>query len=438
MDFLGVFFILILTTLLGYFVIDLFVRDKLLASYKYIVGFGVGYGLIALLLILLQLTGVAWSWPAILTIIIFVVIFYFVFRQFWQNPVKLSLGGNRLVAILLVLLIGFVLFESLIRPLSSWDGWSSWEMRAKVISIDKKISIEQFNYLQTEYPLVVPLYTTFVYGVIGNINDNAILIVSWYFYFLIGALSLLYLSKKTTVSYAVFFTFLILSTQNLIRHGGRYEGGLADIIMSYFVLSVLVLLSFFIEKKKVSILVLLSIFLGIVANIKNEGIFFSAIVFLATLYYLFRMRQLGRLFILLFYIVPLLVWLVFKMVEPLPHGILSIHPQISLQILIHLAAIEFDQFTNIQNWNFGWLFIIAATIHLFIKRKLNGILIVLIVLAISYSFIFLFSKVDPVEHAKGVLDRLLLHIFPAFVIFVSTGLYPFIKNHRLLKRFGLV
>lgn len=438
MDFIGIIFTLVITTLFGYYSIDFIIGEKLLTPYKYALGFGVGYGLAAILLVLMQLFGFGWSWPAIVTFFILFLILNFSLKHFWTASFKLSISKKSVIALLIYLLLAFVFFEATVRPLSSWDGWSSWEMRARAMSIDKRISIEQFQYLQTEYPLVVPLYTAFAYGVIGEINDTAILLISWYFYLLVGIVSYIYISTKTNSSYGLFFTFLILSTQNLIRHGGRYEGGLADIIMSYFLLSALILLSLFIEKKKTGTLVLISIFLGIIANIKNEGIFFSVVVFAATFYYLVQFKQLKKIYVLSLYFIPFLSWILFKIIEPLPQGILDIKPHASFQTITHLIVVELEQYFNIQNWNLGWLFVLVSTFYLFIKKRLTGVLLILIILTFSYSLIFLFSKVDPIEHAKGVLDRLLLHIFPSFIVFVSIGLYPYLKSNRLLKRFGLV
>ena len=164
--------------------------------------------------------------------------------------------------------------------------------------------------------------------------------------------------------------------------------------MSYFLLSALILLSLFIEKKKTGTLVLISIFLGIIANIKNEGIFFSVVVFAATFYYLVQFKQLKKIYVLSLYFIPFLSWILFKIIEPLPQGILDIKPHASFQTITHLIVVELEQYFNIQNWNLGWLFVLVSTFYLFVKKRLTGVLLILIILTFSYSLIFLFSKVD--------------------------------------------
>ena len=58
---------------------------------------------------------------------------------------------------------------------------------------------------------------------------------------------------------ALIFTFLLLSTQNLVRHGGRFEAGYADLALGFYIfLSVLLLLDYLkIQNKKALFLFLL-------------------------------------------------------------------------------------------------------------------------------------------------------------------------------------
>lgn len=403
------------------------------------VGFLIGYTVVVVSSLGLFLLNAGQFAPLLLFPMVIWLGYFLIFTL--SGKLKGSIGftfrkGN-LFQLLIVMLFAFVFFESLIRPLSAWDGWASWQMRAKAIAYDNKITSDQFHYLQTDYPLAVPLFSAFIYKSIGDIDDSAIPIVSSAFYFMVGFTAFAFLKEKTSLRYASVMTFLILSTQNLIRHGGRFEAGMADIVLAYFILLSVLLFQKAIETKKSSDIVLLVICMALTSQIKNEGLIFSVILALFVSLQAVRTNAPRNWYIIIFGIVPAILWFLAKKLFDLPEGILRNTPILNFETLAGIIRVNSMQIVNLQNWNLGWVYVIFAC-ALYGKRVLKAPVIVLLLQWLAYFLIFLFSSVDPAIHAGGIVDRLYIHLFPSLIVLCAYYMYPNLKKDGLLKRFRLV
>lgn len=435
MNILIVLFLLILTTYFGYSMLNL-LRIKIGNLFFMIaLGFGIGFGTIFLLMGVYSILGIHWDALSIFPPVFFISIVSFAFSKSGTLKIIIPRLSKKSTAtlFLIVFLAGFVLFESIIRPLSAWDGWSSWQMRAKAMYVDQEITTEQFFYFETEYPLAVPLYSVFIYEMLGEVDDTAILLVSFFFYVMIGLAAFSFLQTKTSTNFALLMTFLVLSTQNLIRHGGRYEAGMADIIMSFFIILAIILLHFVIEKKSGVTLALLFFVMFLTSQIKNEGVVFSSIIFVVILYYAIVGRITRKWLLFFLYMIGVLIWPLLKVIYGLPGGILRSIPIINGYVLLGVVKTQITQYLNIQNWNFGWVYIFTVLTYVIATKKINGVVIVILAQLLVYLIIFLFSSVDPVTHAQGITDRLLIHIFPAATVMFSLYIYPKIKSNRLVN-----
>lgn len=400
---------------------------------RFFVGFGIIFGLVGLQMFIYSLIGIEWNVITLLLPILIVSIFGLDLLKKIRLKSVFELFSNKLSSLLVILILFlclFTIFESVIRPLSSWDAWSSWQMKAKIYYFDGKILPERFFYLQSEYPIIVSLFSTFIYKIVGGIYDTLIQFISAFFYIGIGSVIFSFLRRRTSFLYSLLFTFMLLSTQNLIRHGGRYEAGLADIIVGFFGLISIISLIKLVDNLNMKNAFIFYLLLGILSQIKNEGTSMSVFLCLISIFVIFKQNKLFLIKWVLFFLVPLITWTIYKYVYHLPLSTILYHFNLNLSVFFKVSLVEFKEFINIQNWNLGWIiFIIGLLLAIACKQKKYYPYYLFIILQLFiYIIIFLFSSVDPIYHSSGIIDRLLLHLYPLAVLISALMFYAVLKT----------
>jgi hypothetical protein len=399
-------------------------KTPFLLSISY--GYGLGFGLVGIHMFLLSRLGVAWHELALLIPWLVLAVYLLLARNLKKVRVKIPRVGSGISLVLIVIilsLIFYVIFEALLRPLTAWDGWASWLLKSRVFYIDGGIRDGVLRYVQSDYPLVVGLVGTFFYTLLGQINDRVVLLLSAGFYIATGGIFFFSLKNKIGIKLSLLFTFLLFATQNLIRHGGRYEAGQADLALGYFFLADTVLLSRYIKDKKISTLVLLNLFVGITGLIKNEGILFSLLIESILLWIIIAQKRFHHMIGLVPFVILFLDWQLYRLFSNMPkvsHYIsASIHPE-RLSIIIT----EFvRQMINVQNWNLVWIaYMLACITWAFGSGRKNSAWIFLL-LSISqllvYVGVFMVTNTDTIGHIRGVFDRLLIHLAPIAIFFTA-------------------
>ncbi|OGH19476.1 MAG: hypothetical protein A3F31_01950 [Candidatus Levybacteria bacterium RIFCSPHIGHO2_12_FULL_38_12] len=430
-EFLLVIFILIFFTYIGKIVIRVFGFLNDFSDLDTIpFSFALGSAVCAFQLYLYSRLNIHWVVLYVVTpwLLFFVAIFILkkellIFRIRKFNK-KLRLKDYVLIFFIFIL-IGFVGFESALRPLSAWDGWASWLFKSKMFYIDGSIKASSIQYSQSDYPLLVSLIGTFIYIVFGKVNDTAVLLYFFGCYTMLGIGLFTQLKRRIGTTNALLFTFLLLSLQNLIRHGGRFEAGYADIPLALYMFLSSALLYQFVKQKEIMTFILLQIFLGITALIKNEGLFFSILAELFVLYFIFKTKKTNLLPVMLFWITPIIDWNIFKYLYNVPQNFLLVNLQNHVHLDTFFSIIfEFSkEFINFQNWNILWIvFFFSLTYSLF-KRKTSIFYIFVLVQLLLYIIVFMISPIDPVVHVKNIVDRLFIHVAPLAVFAVALTHY---------------
>lgn len=339
------------------------------------------------------------------------------------------MGKNSLVEKLLLIAIGiliiFVTLESQMRPVTAWDGWSSWLLRAKMFFIEKGVTPGTFAYIPSEYPVAVSLMSTFLYLFMGKLDDKSVLLLYPAFYIALGLLFFSSLTLITGKKIALLFTFLLLSIQNVIRHSGRFEAGQADIILGFYAFASLMLFSLYSKVKNLKTLLLLQMFLVITSLIKDDGI--SLVLFIQgiLLFLILKRKSYTHLLLFVVWLLPFIEWQLFKTKLVLPSAPSYIGNTLHLD-RIPLIFVEFaKEFLNIGNWNLVWIaFAISVVIYITsIKRNLRylpyyGIVIFQICV---YAGVFLVTSPDPHHHIPNVINRAFLHIVPIAMFAVAAN-----------------
>lgn len=427
-----IFFDIVLITTVGYIVGSYFLYNKSYSLLKKIaLSYGMGFGIFGFQLFFYNLTSVPWSiisitCPWILLICIFVANNFYKLKiqklEYYQKKVLQLTVTEKILTITILLLISFVGIESILRPIQAWDGWDNWILRPNVFYTTNTIDKYYFKYTTDEYPLIMPLTITFGYITLGEIDDRSVLLFYFAFYLALGALFYAQFKEMTSSNkWALTFTFLLLSTQNLLRHGGRYEAGQADLTVGFYIFSGTILLIDFLKTKSPKSILLLSIFLGISSQIKNDMMPFVGLAGLIVCASILLRKRFSDLL----FVTPLPIlysaWVYFKEINAL-HVNFLLRQGVNIQVeripAVFFAMIR--EFFNIQNWSLIWIiFLVMIILYPMKGKKALLFLVVIFFQWLSYLLIFLITPMDPVLHVANVINKLYLHLLPLAVMIIG-------------------
>lgn len=429
---------LLLVILFGFLITEI---PNLLRGYtifeKVPVWFGVGVGAIAFQLFFYSILAIEWSNIDIFIPWLILGIFYLLKGH---HTLIINLKVSHLtfleyfLLILIILLLFFVGFESVMRPLSAWDGWAIWVLKAKMFYIDDFLNPQVYHLVRENYPFVINLALVFLAKVLGAFDDRSLLLL-FYCYYLFSAVAIYgFLKKNSSRLIAFLFTFLFCSTQNVIRHGGRFEAGYADLALGFYILISIISFLRFHNKKTTQNIIILEIILLITSFVKEEGLVFSVICNILIFIEIILARKYRYLVFFLIFVIPQTFWLIFKSVNNLTYSLYQ-------PLTIHIGRFDgilkwvFKEFFNIKNWNLLWLLVFVSLItSLWFKfTKINLILFILSVQFVAYLFIFVVSPHLPEIHVGGTFNRLLLHFAPTATIIIGLVFSRFTKISKSLN-----
>ena len=152
--------------------------------------------------------------------------------------------ANRAVLWLLVALpiAAWLPYERLM-PLTSvtWDAWAIWLFKAKAFYLDSGVTgflsrADEFSHHQPGYPLLFPLYGSFLYVLQGGVNEWAAKAVTPCFH--LATIGLVYSFGKRfgRPTAALAFAAMAAASTALGRAGFEYAG-YADIVLGFYLLA---------------------------------------------------------------------------------------------------------------------------------------------------------------------------------------------------------
>lgn len=416
----------ILILLIGLVVLSFFYPFKRLCNVgNFGYAYGLGAGFLALQLFIYSVTGISWDGLYLLLpwgiIIALWVIKYR--RQLQPTVIHLPRLSSleKLLTIFILLLLFFAGIESILRPVSAWDAWASWMLKAKVFYIDGRINSSVFTYIASEYPLLIGLIGTYFYIFSGGINDTLVLLLSYGYYVSLGSIFYANIRKFQSRFLSLFSTFLLLSTQNLIRHGGRYEAGQADLPLGYYIFASALLLLDYLTVFNIRMLMLLQIFLFFTMQVKNEALPYALVVQFILVWFILKKKHYKHLIVIGMNIAAEVGWLLYKVYNHMPSNYLFDATSIHIERIGRIVWAMGMEFFRIDHWNLLWIaFFLSCILYLF-QKKHNTITLLLVLFFMqifSYMSVFLFTPVDPVIHIADTVDRLYIHIAP-LALFVT-------------------
>jgi len=196
-----------------------------------------------------------------------------------------------------------VLFFALLFPIRFWDAIACWSLKGRAFFIDASIipffKSHDYQFAHLSYPLYLPLMQTWIYAWMGKINENLVKVIFPLFY--LSDLFILYylFSKKYKRVIAIIYVFIFSALPVVMDHGYiEYTNLIFAIIL---MLAVYFFYNYINGASQISLsvpqnssvaaidpetkdyLLLSTIFFGILAQIRSEGLFFLGIFLIISL-----------------------------------------------------------------------------------------------------------------------------------------------------------
>lgn len=345
---MGLFFAIMFPAVAGFFIASWFLRGDTEACFfdRVFFGFGVGTGLLTLIIFIIGLLGIGFSLPAICTplVVISVVFIIINLKKEGMRPADyISGGGGTLftahrglkLALALMILIWilckfyFVISESMLRPVFSWDTWFNWSAGAKFFFYEKGLLLDPGSefYFGSGYrqflghPLHTPLLQVWFALCVGSFDEA--LVTMWsplYFIALIGVFHLA-LKKETTALYGLICVFFLASAPLITYHA---IDAYSDLPLAFYFLASTASFWRYLKLGDRRYLMLSGLFLGISVFTKNEGLFFFIATGAALSLYLLKEGKKPLAGDIFSFLVPFLIfaapWLIFKTVSGIGFG----------------------------------------------------------------------------------------------------------------------
>lgn len=356
-----------------------------------------------------------------------------------------------LCIVIIALQSAYALFYAYIMPVSGWDAWLIWFLKARVFFIDGSVEpsfLLDPNYQQhQDYPLLVPLFISWVYTAAGAAKEAwGKLLSPLQFISLLAVFH--YLSARATDrKTAAVFTALLSLTPVLVVHGGGlplkigglYSGdftGYADLALSASFAGGAAFLYLYLKEGARQDLFLSALFLGIGAWTKNEGLTFAV----------FGACVLGAYSALdrktpwkdmASYAAIIAVFL-------LPWQLYRAHHHIESEYVANLSANVFidnlprlplilgglldAMFTRITLFNVTWAALAASAAFNwrgFLDRPTLSLYALLVMQLSVYVLVYVITPVPIDWHLATSADRLLLHMLPLALFITAVNLGAF-------------
>src|SRR3989344_5880058 len=374
--------LIITLSLIFIFILGSFVCSFLNADYSeniillFGISLSIGIFCIGSQMLLYNLLGFRWTAiniysPWILIIILFVFLSKRRLPSFKFRSIRLDKLSTLLLFLILLLLL-ITLLESQMRPVNAWDAIATWYMGGKAFYADRFIDGSFYKYINYDAPPLIHLMVNFMSILIKNFNDTQTLLLFYAFYPALLTVFFFSLREKYSTNFSLFFTFLLASSQNFVRHAGRYDIGNADLPLSYFFFLSVFFVQKYNRKKTLGNITLAVITLTSSALVKNDGVPFALTGFLILLIISIKAKRKWLVAFAMLLITPLFYWNFFTLINHFPPSYLPFL-NIHMDRMPGVAVCILKEMFNVLRWNFLWIFVLSSIV--FIKKSKNNLIV---------------------------------------------------------------
>ncbi|HTP00783.1 MAG TPA: hypothetical protein VMJ64_05360 [Anaerolineales bacterium] len=432
------------------------------AILKLFLGLGIGLGATSLLffawlLLTHQARGFEWALMGLLAVWILAKLFRRGSRQIRIRMPGVHYRGAWIglalsvafAATLLLSCSSFVMY-SLTRPHGDRDAQAIWNLRARVIYRDtsnwtRVFSPEFDSRFHADYPLLIPLNDVWGWEFLNRESTGTPIVLASLFTYGTICLAFAALINLKTWGQASLASLVLMGTPFFFSLGA-YQ--IADIPLSYFILSTIVLLALYGIQGERTHLALAGLAAGLAAWTKNEGDFFILAVLAGCTVYGLLQRQVWRTLGTLAagMAAPIVMVLYYKATLAPPNDLFvgfnlgeALRKLVSLQRYEIIFAAIGKALLNFGNWRVSIVIVLAIfsiVVGMRMERPQRRVAavctIVLALQLLGYIFIYAITPVPLEYHLQYSLDRLLFQLFPAALVLVFWSLATpedIIPNH---------
>lgn len=442
---------MILPLILGWSIVKIILAKKNFLAFleKFALSYMIGIGLLSLLMFILSLLHIAFTFFNItlsLMISILLCLLFEVkksglpvhFSQKRGEPLKFF--DKTLISAIIFVFI-YVFFRSIITPLEAFDSWAIYGFKAKVFYLAQTVPTSFFmdftkSYTHFDYPLSLPLIESWIYICLGSWNDQLVKIIFPFFFLSLIIIFYCNLKKFTGRKIALLATLLLVTIPYFINF---VKTGYADLPFAvYYLISVVYLIRGLREGDKY-LLYISSISCGLAAWTKNEGLVISLSNTAIFFGLLLIQRKLNRRNLLLFlqyiFIIFLIIspWFCFKSFLHLSNDIINRNTLTIANIFDNLNRLPaildcigenmfvFKSLFLFKSWNLIWP--LSAIILFFNFKKMFKfpfwpVAISLFLYMGIWILMYIITPRDINWHLATSADRLLVGITP-LVLFLD-------------------
>ncbi len=269
-----------LTCLVGWLVISSWVECAWVPALA--LSFAAGAGVLSLQMFLYGLARLPWHPAALLLPWLPLGYWRLRRRPVWERPARPDWLEWVALAAALAAPLAWLPYER-VMPLTtrSWDSWAIWLFKAKAFYLDGNLggflSRSSEFLCQPSYPLLIPLYGTFLYKLAGSPADYLAKAASPLFF--LSLLGSFYFLARRFGSRPVALVFTaMLANLHMVNIVAFELAGYADTALSVYLLLGAGFLYAWWKEARTGDLALASLFSALAAWTKNEGLFFLAAV----------------------------------------------------------------------------------------------------------------------------------------------------------------
>jgi hypothetical protein len=419
--------------------------------------YGIGLGLIAWEMLILQMAGIRFTLPNILApLTSFCVFSYIAFgrskavknlamkseatpHQPWSP--KPSVKSITEISFFCVIGIELtrVFFRALTKPMEAYDAVAIWGLKAKAIYLSQSLPIsflqdKDYRIFHPDYPLFAPLVESYVYTFLGHFNDFVSKLIFPFFFMaslvvFYSALRRIHLNRLESLV----FTFFLSSIPHFTAHA---TNGYVDVVVAFYFSSGFLYMYLWILNDNFVFLITSAALTALAGLTKNEGVVLCLVNFVTLGVALFhrRHRYTDRTAwsYVVSYIVILCVvlcpWFLFRASLDLTNDVINKETILAgwkWENLKRIKPILYQyqaQFFGPKNWNIVWV-LFFGTIITRPKRLMTGdfryIMLPLTLVLSAYSTVYLIMPFDVEWHLRTSVSRLFLHFLPLIVFFLA-------------------
>ena len=325
--------------------------------------------------------------------------------------------------ILLSIEIVYIFSICLVYPLIIWDPVVIWEPRARYIFYDGNFSFYNYYTVHLGYPILTPLCNTFFYSLYLQPHSFIQLHNATFLFCLMIFLFYSLRNLKLDRTYSVLITTLIMLIPEIFIHSTQVTG---DFLLTLYYTMSTVFLSHYFFTRKTHYLLYSSVFMGLMAFTKNEGLGLAVVnigVFLLYLVIFVIKKENDFKEILkqsLLFIIPGLIlympWMIFSYYQSLSSeyllNILEIFniPNMMIDLLIIFIATLLEII-----WAPFWIIffsVVLLKLKNFYEKKLFFLLVFCFFHIVLKTAIYVVSPYEIISHLILSYNREFMHLAP--------------------------